>query len=929
MSVTLSVFTIGSGDLLEEVFNAVAAIFNSTGGVLVVTHLAIILGGSCAVFQFTKTRDLNALMRWVGLYVLVTSLMLYPKATVNIEDLTGVDDKPRAVDNVPLSLAVFASFTTRIGFGLAQIVDAVFHMPQDMNYNKTGMLMGSRFVLASQDFQITDPVFSETLDAFMQQCVFYDLLLNRYTINDIMHTKDPWTFIKTNTSVARAFPLNGVITVCKTGTEQLEKMWEAEMKNAASIYGAQILGHSENSASALLSRLSDGYSLLTKVSEQGTSILQKNLLANAMSKAVSHYSANTDAPAALQAFEDTKTELQIRHTLDLTGRQAGYWLQQFKNALEAIVYGAFIVVYFLSYFPFGLGIIRNYISGLFYLQSLAPMFAVVNFIATFYAEKRSSLFGSDEGLSMANMASMTQVNADAMALAGYLSWIVALGGAVMLFRGLPAALQSMGQSLGGVMQNATTHVAAEAISGNMSVGNTSFANQSQSNTNSNHFDNNARYASGMTTLQTGTGSTLSVSPDGREIMNTQGSLSNLPVDIRVAESVRSAASAQYQTNYTAGLSKMQAAGEHYSTALRQLDDFGKQSGHSENSGIGMSETNTSGLSHSSHKVSQLVNSFAKEHHVSHERAAQVLGQVYADAKIDGGFLAKIVLPIKGDVGVSLSGSGSVRSSFGSLYNDAERFSKDVNFAETVDTARRDVKEEHYRVSDDAGNRSSHSIARSFDEGDSFRKEASSSFSTAKSYSTLASQSTENSSSINANYTQDFYAWMRTQPPINRHGGVNETMSSSSIDSMSVSDMQHYADKFSQEKAAQSIASFSREHHLSGGPAEINHAYTHNNNSIQGRSSIELQDKNYKNIVSEKASHHNTGHVNQLTESKVNKQMHEDDVLQKKGMDEKKLSGKMIEDRAKEKVKGKVFGSLNILPDSLKSHMNENQETKTD
>ncbi len=903
MALTVSVFTIGSGDLVQEVFNAIAAVFNSDTSIGALTHLAIMLGGISAVFHFSKTRDIQVLMKWAGMYVLVTSLILYPKATVAIEDRTDI--KPRLIDNVPLSLAIIANFTTSIGIGMAEMIETVFHMPNDMSYNKTGMLMGSRLVLASQDFQITDPVFSETLDAFMQQCVFYDLLLNRYTINDIAHSKDPWQFIKDNTSVARAFPLNGQITICKTGVSQLDQMWKQELNNDAQIYGAQILGNSADAGKTLLSHLSDGYNLLTNVSEQGAAILQKNLLANAMSQAVSHASANTNAPAALQAFEDTKTELQIRHTLDLTGRQAGYWLQQLKNIIESVMYGAFIFVYFLSYFPFGLRIVSHYIFGLFYLQTLAPMFAIVNFAATFYAENRSLLFSTNEDLSIANIAGITQANADAMALAGYLSWIIAISGGIMLYRGWASGIQSAGQYFGGVFQNASTHVAAEAVSGNMSVGATNFDTHSAFNTNANHFDTNARYASGMLSLQTPSGSMLSVSSNGREILNTQSALSNLPVDIRVAESLRTSASSQYQSNVTAGINKMQSAGSQYATGLRQIDDYGRQSSHFENSGTNFSETKSSGLSHSAHEVSQLVDSFAKEHHVSHERAAQILGQVYADVKAGGGLI------IKGEVGASASVSGSMRSSFGSLYNEAERFSRDKNFTETVDQARRDAKETHFRVNDDSGNRMSHSITQSFDEGDPFRKEASSSFSEANSYATLASTTTENASSINANYSQEFYQWMRTQPSISIHGQTG-TMSSSMIDGMSVSELQHYADRYSQEKSAQMMNSFNHDHHLSHGKSDIAETYSKNNQSIAGVSHIKQEDHRYKNIVNREASHHNIGHVQQGFENTVNNQLVKDEKLYHEKKESDSSRGTEIENHAREKVKGQVFGSLNAV-----------------
>jgi len=90
--------------------------------------------------------------------------MLYPKATISIEDRTGFDSKPRIVDRVPLSLAIFASITSSLGIGLTELIETVFHLPDEAAYNKTGMLMGSKLVLAARNFQITDAQFSETLN---------------------------------------------------------------------------------------------------------------------------------------------------------------------------------------------------------------------------------------------------------------------------------------------------------------------------------------------------------------------------------------------------------------------------------------------------------------------------------------------------------------------------------------------------------------------------------------------------------------------------------------------------------------------------------------------------------------------------------------------------------------------------------------------
>ncbi len=919
MSITLSVFTIGGGDLLEKVFNAVAAAFNNTSTIGAITSLAVMLGGLFAAFEFSKTRDIKVLIKWAGTYVIVTSLILYPKATVAIEDRTGFDIKPRIIDHVPLSLAIFASFTSRIGIGFTEAIETIFHLPDDMAYNKTGMLMGSKLVLASRNFQITDADFSQTLNEFMQQCVFFDLLLKKYSVQDLTHSDNPWEFIKTHTSQARAFPLNGEITICNVGAGKLDTIWRQTINTAASVYGAQILGSSNNPGKLLLSHLSDGYSFLTNVSVQGETLLRTNLLANAMSSALSHYGANSNAPAALQAYEDTKSEMQARETMDQTGRQAAVWMQYFKNIIEAIVYAAFILIYFLSYFPFGGAIVRNYLTGLFVLQALAPMYAIINFAANLFAQNRSIAFLSTDtahgSLSIANIAGITQANADAMAVAGYLMWPVTLGGAIMLFRGMPGAVQSMGQMMGGVVQHAGSHVVSESVGGNISAGNANFGNRSFNNTNANHWDSNVRYASGGATLQSGTGSSLSITPDGSEVLDNRAAISNLSSNVNWADSKRMVASHQAQSSLNAAFTKSHAAGEQYSTAIRKLDDFSQNQSHSQSSGESHSANETTGLSKSAHTVSQLVDSFAKDHHVSHERAAQVLGQVYADIK--GGFS---LLGNGVGAGASASASASARSSFGSLYNEAHRFAVDKNLAENVDSAKRAAVESNFRDSSDQGSRLASSIASSFDSGDNYRTEAASQFSKAESYSSMASSSSENASTVYANYNQEFYTWMRHQPSPYGQG----TMSKSAIDNMSVHDtplLQTYANQFVNEKMNGEIKSFDQSHHLTHTESSMKHIYQQNNQSIPNQHHIDNQYEHGKQSVQKEIKHatdngNGVGSVDQHIRDNVNNRMHENQNQLTQHETAFKQDADPLKNRIHEKVKGQVIGSIDPPKDSL-------------
>jgi conjugal transfer mating pair stabilization protein TraG len=922
MSITLSVFTIGGGEQLEKVFNAVAATFNNQKSMGAITSLAIMLGGLFSVFEFSKSHDFKVLVKWAGMYVIVTSLILYPKATVSIEDRTGFSIKPRFIDNVPLSLALFASVTTSIGMGLTELIETVFHLPNDMEYNKTGMLMGSKLILAAHNFQITDAQFTETLNEFMQQCVFYDLLLQKYTIQDLTHADNPWDFIQNHTSKARAFPLNGEITVCNIGAAKLDAIWQKTIQTAASIYGGQILAGSDHPSKLLLSHLEQSYQFLTNISAQGEMILNTNLLANAMDQALTHYSANTNAPAALQVYEDTKSQLQARETMDQTARQSAHWMQYYKNTIEAVLYGSFLFIYFLSYFPFGAMIISNYLRGLFVVQTLAPMYAIINFIANCLAQNRSlSLLANDSsGLSIANIAGITQANADAMAVAGYLMWPVTLLGGTMLFRGLPSAVQSMGQSIGGILQHTGSHVAAEAIGGNISAGNTSFGNHSLNNTNANHWDSNVRYAAGGATFQTSRGSSVSITASGHEVMDNRGASSNLGVSVQMAESLRTAVSHQAQASLSASLNKSTAAGEQYGHAFRDMRDYSHQQSQGQSSGESYSASNAVGHSSATHEVARLVDTFAKDHRISHERAAAILGQVYADIK--GGFS----LFGKGvSVGAQGSLSTQARSSFGSLYNEAKQFSKDNNFSASVDAAQREVKEEHFRANSDESKKLGDSISSSFDKGDSFRTEAVSQLSKAKSYSDLASTFSENSATINSNYSQAFYEWMRHQPsPSARYG--QGTFSNSAIEEMALYDpasLQRYADRFVNLKTGEALQKFEQTHHLNDGEKRMADNFNENNTHLQHKIPMNSRradfDQEVQNNTPEIAS------VNANVKTNVESEIKNTSAHINKKQTEINNQSNSLKSKVDEKIKGQVIGST--LPHGLTKILNKTEDNK--
>jgi conjugal transfer mating pair stabilization protein TraG len=103
--------------------------------------------------------------------------------------------RPANVSNVPLGLALMASFTSQVGDYLTGSAEVVFGLPGDLNYSKNGMIYGARLYDATRSLRISDPEFAANLDEHFRQCVFYDVLLGRYSMKELAESSDIWATI--------------------------------------------------------------------------------------------------------------------------------------------------------------------------------------------------------------------------------------------------------------------------------------------------------------------------------------------------------------------------------------------------------------------------------------------------------------------------------------------------------------------------------------------------------------------------------------------------------------------------------------------------------------------------------------------------------------------------------------------------------------
>lgn len=137
----VEVFTIGGGEYIVNVFNAVAA-WTGGGGYRALLRVVMVLGFIYALMAVAFTMNVRAWLNWFLGSALIYSCLMVPTVTVKVTDRINPSLAPAVVANVPLGLGVMASFTSQVGDWLTRTAETVFVMPNELNYSTNGMIYG-------------------------------------------------------------------------------------------------------------------------------------------------------------------------------------------------------------------------------------------------------------------------------------------------------------------------------------------------------------------------------------------------------------------------------------------------------------------------------------------------------------------------------------------------------------------------------------------------------------------------------------------------------------------------------------------------------------------------------------------------------------------------------------------------------------------
>ena len=771
-------FTLGGGTYLVDLLNAVAAITGG-GAYITLAQLAGVAGLAWVLFRTAFGGSWKDNAKWMLLFVAVWGAMIVPKATVRVVDRLDPTLAPAVVANVPIGLALFASITSQVGDGLTRLTEQAFTLPNDLQYRRHGLIFGARLAAKTTRLEITDAVFARNVRNYARQCIFHALLLGHISADDLRESTDIWSLVtatgspSAGASPARmvefatrqpatgtgATPIDRQIVTCRNAAGRLNEQWNAEIARAGTVFGRRIFPDARTGVLAraeLLAALPAAHDFLIGASRSAAEIMRQQMVLNAVHDAGEQWAAEAGNAAALRAYTEARAEAQTVSAYRAIGRQAETWVPLLRIVFECLYIGAFPVAVLLMLTPAGLPIFRSYVTGLVWIQSWGPLYAVLHRISMGEAAERMQaaalMPGGDIGISLVAQAGIRAVASDVAVMSGYLSMSVPFLAAALAY-GLSKATV-LATSVLAVGQDAASSAAHEGTTGNLSLANTGYDTHRFATLEGRQIRTSAHVDTDRYTGYAPAGAAFTVAGDGTPIADMGAATSRIPAaGVRLSEAL--ATHHEQRAAHARGLSRHWSAETGVARNAAVTDATGLIERYSHDVSTG--EAYARGVTESESMQAQALES----HHeklseiagISKDQAAALTGE----ASVGGGW----------DFIVKAGAEGSVMWRGQTIEEEAWNRVKEYDRQHGVTETWSQISEASRRYSTQTGESELASLDESLSANltrmRTFQERASLARQESENWSEQAAQTRSDTRAVERDLGQPFFAWLSERP----------------------------------------------------------------------------------------------------------------------------------------------------------------------
>lgn len=778
MSMVDTIYVMSGGEFFEAAFNGVATLIgSSTWDTLF--HIVGFFSAIALFFVYIRGHDPKEVLKFFAVFILITSVLVIPKRTVHIIDMTNPTLVLR-VDNVPTGLSVPFRFITGIGGSLTKIYDAVFHTPDSVAYSKTGMLFGASLMANTTDVVAQNGDLAMLLNDYVQQCVIGDIMLaHKYSMADLMHTSDPYELIFRKPS-----PLRGVIVpygnrLAQAGFHTCEALANNVLKKELKVdsskggrtwdyYVNRFIGPRAGADTLFGMMMADSYNFYYQGGRDASEILRQNVVMNAVKQGITSHTAASGNVASLVNMADQSSNSKMRLSWAASGGLAATFTPVMHTVLMAMLVGMFpIIILLATIHGLTLPVLKGYVFSLVYLQSWPPLYAILNYAMSFY------LKGETKGMnfSLSNLSTIQQTHSDIGLMAAWLSNAIPFIAAGLVF-GLWRVVSQAGNYLGSSINSTASSAASQAADGTWA-----FNNMQMENVSGFKWDTNQSFRDGQMLTQHASGATTTKTSGGGVLHDGKSAISSLATDIQFGRML----SSSYQAQQREAESRVQSLGNSISQGSQlvgsQLTQWAQQRGNSDTVVSGADSSRATTLTQAFNKLHGVADSLAKRNGIStSEAVTEVLNKSQS-----GDFTAGLSASVGKDelfgflsakAHADFSYKGSDQSSHGINSDISSKADRDHSLTaqETKDV--RDAMDviNNYRTTDNSSHTDNASaslsdqLASNLSDLQSQIRQYNDALNRSHEYAQMASYAENNSASINSNYSQEFVNYVHQSVP---------------------------------------------------------------------------------------------------------------------------------------------------------------------
>lgn len=778
MSMVDTVYVMSGGEFFQAAFNGVATLIGtSTWDSLF--HIVGFFSAMALFFVYLRGHDPKEVLKFIAVFILITSVLVIPKRTVHIIDMTNPTLVLR-VDNVPTGLSVPFRFITSIGGSLTKIYDSVFHTPDSVAYSKTGMLFGATLMANTTDVVAQNSDLATLLKEYVQQCVIGDIMLShKYSMAELMQSSDPYEIIFRKPS-----PLRGVIvprgnSLAQAGFQTCEELANNVLKRELKVdttkggktwdyYVNRFIGPRASADTLFGMMMADSYGFYYQGGRDASEILRQNVVMNAIKQGITTHTAASGNVASLVNMADQSSNSKMRLSWAASGGLAATFVPVMHTVLMAMLVGMFpIIILLATIHGLTLPVLKGYVFSLVYLQSWPPLYAILNYAMSYY------LKGETKGMnfSLSNLNTIQQTHSDIGLMAAWLSNSIPFIAAGLVF-GLWRVVSQAGNYLGSSINSTASSAASQAADGTWA-----FNNMQMENVSGFKWDTNQSVRDGQMLTQHASGATTTKTAGGGILHDGKSAISSLATDIQFGRML----SSSYQAQQRKAESQVQSLSNSISRGSQlvssQLTQWAQQRGNSDTVVSGADSSRATTLTQAINKLNSVADALAKRNGISTSEAVTEM----LNKSQSGDFSAGVSLSVGKDelfgflsakANTDFSYKGSDQSSHGINSDISSKTDRDHSLTaqETKDVRdAMDVINNHRTTdnsshTDNASSSLSDQLASNLSDLQSQIKQYNDALNRSHEYAQMASYAENNSASINSNYSQEFVNYVHQSAP---------------------------------------------------------------------------------------------------------------------------------------------------------------------